>query len=49
MEYEAQGLDVWFDHRIFAKCTRYEDARQIARALNGKPVTKKKKVRKKHG
>lgn len=48
MKYKARGINVWFDDRIFAQCTRLEDAKQISNALNPKPVAKKK-VRKKHG
>lgn len=52
MKYKAVGLDVWFDDRIFARCTRPEDAEKISAVFNrrikeGKMPVAKKKVRKK--
>jgi hypothetical protein len=44
MKYMAKGCTVEYDDRIFALCTRKEDAAKIAQALNGGP---KKKVKKK--
>jgi hypothetical protein len=43
LKYVAKGCRVEYDDRIFAFCTRHEDARKIALALNGGP---KKKVKK---
>jgi hypothetical protein len=32
-------VDVWHDHRIFARCTTKIDAKLIVDTMNGKPVT----------